>query len=173
MGRSSKHVRLQGRKIFLALLAAALVLMAVSAPVNAVKLDRGVKIAIRMVNNSKTRISAAYCPLGHVSIQYKFGTRHDPCNQVTYTHRLNGGGDRYTYTANPVGIVVTGNHKTLYFYARNPAIGKPFFEINGQKVSMVEGELATRHAVGATVRFHREGDRDGHKQMTIEIISMG
>ncbi len=62
--------------------------------------------------------------------------------------------------------------RTLYFWVRNPTIGKPFFEINGQQVKMVEGELQTRHVGVYGVRFHREGDSNAYKEMTIEILSV-
>jgi hypothetical protein len=132
---------------------------------------------MRTVNNSSHGVTASVCPLESVSVQYYFGSRRDPCTSspkiVPFTHHLGGGGWRFTYTSNPFGETISNSHKTLYFYANNPSVGLPFIEVNGDKVRMVQGELVTRHVSGATVRLHREGDRDGHKQMTIEIISMG
>ncbi|MFL5844365.1 MAG: hypothetical protein ACJ762_06695 [Solirubrobacteraceae bacterium] len=33
-------------------------------------------------------MSAAFCPYGHVSIHYQFGTTHDPCNVTPFVHGL-------------------------------------------------------------------------------------
>ncbi|MEO9120537.1 MAG: hypothetical protein ABI355_15770 [Solirubrobacteraceae bacterium] len=152
---------------------ATLVSVAVPASVNANYLTLGVKIAMRTVNNSPHGITASSCPTGYIDTDYKFGTHNSLCKYFLDHHHLSGGGGRFTYTSNPFGETIRYKHKTLYFYARNPSVGLPFIEVNGDKVSMVEGELVTRHVSGATVRLHREGDREGHKQMTIEIISMG
>lgn len=63
----------------------------------------------------------------------------------------------------------------LYFYAKNPAIGSPFFvyAYGGgpqQRVYMgVQGELQDRLVGPSWVRFHRGGDFNGLKVMTIEI----
>ncbi len=166
-------------------------LSAAPASVNANVLIDGVKIAMRTVNNSSHSVTASYCPIGHVTPTNRYNRFNTnfpyPCNfvlpqpaiahvgqhPVAYTHHLAGGGGRFTYASNPFGETISNSHKTLAFYAHNPTIGLPYIEFNGEKVHMVQGELVTRHAIGATVRFHREGDRDGHKQMTIEIISMG
>lgn len=178
MARRLKRFPVSGPKLLVTVLLAAALSAFVVAPGQA-SLSEGSRIHIRMVNNSKTYITAEYCPKGHVSIHYKFGTHHNPCSVITETRHLYGSGDRNTYTSNPVGIIIKGNHKTLYLYARNPSVGRPFFELNGQHVTLYEGQLETRHALGATIRFHREGDISGglfnesFKNMTIEIISMG
>ena len=183
----SRYLRLRTAMVGAALLAAALAAMTVSEPANALVYAND--ISIRVVNNSQTPISAAFCPNGHVSWDYRLGIRKgDPCNVTPFVTTIAGNGGRYPvgpwpnnphpYTANPLGVVVRGNGKTLYFYASNPQIGLPFFEANGAKVELVQGELQTRHPDGATVRFHREGDIKGglnaptNKVMTIEIIRM-
>ena len=200
MVRSSKYSRLITVKLLVAVSAAALVALAMmSGSANAVVYAK--KISIRIVDNTPRRaMSAAFCPTGHVSIHYEFGTRADPCNVTPFTvPHIDANGGRYpegawpsaTYAANPLGVVVRmKDGPLLYFYAKNPTLGEPFFEASvgpgdcsvkfpcrHTKYHLSEGELKTVR-VGATyVRFHREGDwRDGsflhgvsYKIMTIEI----
>lgn len=156
-------------------LVAALMAMMIATPAGAdPSYIRGVDIDMSVYNDSPTPISAAFCPNGHVSIHYQFGTAQDPCNVTPYVHHLGANGARYNgYRANPMGIVVRAtHHRTLYFYAFNPSVGKPFVEVNGHKYTMVEGELRVVHVAGATVAFHRHGDRDRHKIMIIQIKHM-
>ena len=159
-------------KLSTAALAAAVMATVMAAPAGA-NYTKGVDVDLSIVNHSPHAISAAFCPRGHVSISYQFGTREDPCNVTPYIHHLSAG-DRYGgYKANPIGIVVRGhNRKTLYFYVRNPSLGKPFFEVNGHKYTMVEGELRHIHVAGANIELHRQGDRDKHKIMIIVIKHM-
>ena len=167
-----KVVRLRGVKALIALSAALLLGTAVASPVRA-NLTEGNEINISVWNNSSHSMTAAFCPRGHVSISYKFGTRSDPCNITPYIHHFGRTPAQYTYgEVNPVGVVVRGNGKVLYFYARNPSIGRPFFEVNGQKITFVEGELKTVHVAGAVVKLHRRGDVHGVKQMIIEIAGL-
>jgi hypothetical protein len=156
-----------------ALLATSAMAVAIPATANA-NLTEGVEINMRTVNNGGVGVTAHYCPRGHVSISYKFGTRHDPCNRVTEIHHVHRNGGRFTYSSNPFGEIIRAEgYHPLYFYARNPSVGRPFIEVNGTTYRMVEGQLTTVHVAGATIRLHREGDRDSLKQMTIEVIHMG
>jgi hypothetical protein len=167
MKGSSEHSRPHGLKGSAALIAAALML-ALPASAGA---TTGVDIAMRTVNNSSATISLGYCP---VITSYNFTADPNPCGRLHYQRYLSAHGDRYTFTANPFGgIIKQAHHHTLYFYARNPSVGRPFFEVNGHSYSMYAGQIRTVHVAGATVELHREGDRDGHKQMTINLIRMG
>jgi hypothetical protein len=143
----------------------------IATPVSATVYTRGVDIDMSVYNDSPTAITAAFCPNGHVSLHYQFGTTHDPCDVTPYVHHLGPNGPRYNgYRANPMGIIVRApHHKTLYFYAYNPSVGKPFVEVNGHRYALVEGELKEVPVDGSIVAFHRHGDRDGHKVFIIQI----
>lgn len=171
MERTSKHPRLLAAKALVALLVAA---FAATVPASVGAVPYANDILLRVVNNSDTPVSMSYCPGGHVSMAYKVGTRTDPCDRVTETSTLEGnGGVRQSKAGvNPFGVIMRVKGRTVYMYASNPPIGKPFFEIDGEKVPMVAGQLTTKHAKGTTVRFHREGDRDSKKIMTIEITGI-
>lgn len=171
METTSKRPRLQGVKTLVALLVAAFV-MTVPASVGAVPYAND--ILLRVVNSSDTAVTMSYCPGGHVSMAYKVGSRTDPCDRVTETARLepNGGVRQSGAGVNPFGVIMRVKGITVYMYASNPAIGKPFFEVDGQKVSMVEGQLTTVHSKGTTIRLHRRGDSDSKKIMIIEIMSI-
>jgi len=161
-------------RVSIVALVAALMAMMIATPTGATVYTRGVDIDMSVYNDSPTPVSAAFCPNGHVSIHYQFGTTHDPCNVTPYVHHLGANGARYNgYRANPMGIIVRApHHKTLYFYAYNPSVGKPFVEVNGHRYALVEGELKEVPVDGAIVAFHRHGDRDGHKVMIIQIKRM-
>ena len=153
----------------------AVAMLAQATPANASYIN-GVDIELTIPNHSPTAVSASYCPRGHVNINYQSGVVSDPCNIITEVHHIAASGGSYgPYTANPTGVVVRApNHRTLYLYTRNPYIGAVFFEVNGQKVDMVEGQvtmLAT--AGGGLVQLERPGDQNGHKIMVIKIIKMG
>ncbi len=171
MNRSSKHPRWQQPRVLIALLAAT---FAATVPESVKAVPYANDILLRVVNNSDTAVTMSYCPGGHVSMAYKMGSRHDPCDRVTETSVLDAhGGVRQSKAGvNPFGVIMRVKKLTVYLYASNPPIGKPFFEIDRKKVTMVEGELATRSVSGATIRFHREGDQGGNKIMTIEIMSI-
>ena len=153
----------------------AVAMLAQATPANASYIN-GVPIELKIHNNSPTAVSAAYCPNGHVNINYQSGLVADPCNITPYVTNIAANGGSYgPYTANPTGVVVRApNHRTLYLYTRNPYIGAVFFEVNGQKVNMVEGQV-TRLATagGGLVQLERPGDQNGHKIMVINIIKMG
>ena len=173
MQSPTKHRPSRSLKVLAAVVATTLVSVVVPASVTA-NWTEGKNVSLRVVNNTSNHtISAAYCPRGHVSTSYKFGSREDPCNRITETHHIGRNGGRFTYTSNPFGVIIRGNGKTLYFYIRNPSVGKPFIEFNGDKVSLVEGEIQTRHHGGTTIRLHREGDHSDLKHMTIEVVSLG
>ncbi|MBS1895093.1 MAG: hypothetical protein JST59_27655 [Actinobacteria bacterium] len=156
-------------------LVAALMAMVIAAPVGANPYTRGNDFELSIVNDSTTNVSAAACLNGHVSLHYQFGTTADPCDVTPLVQpHLWAGGTRWNnLTANPIGIIVRApHHKTLYFYAYNPSIGKPFVEVNGHRYALVEGELKEVPVDGAIVAFHRHGDRDGHKVFLIQIKRM-
>lgn len=162
------------RMSFVAIVAA-LMAMVIAAPAGANNYTRGNDFDMSITNDSATPISAAYCPNGHVSIHYQFGTAADPCNVTPIVnHYINANGGRWNgLKANPMGFVVRApGHKTLYFYAYNPSVGKPFLEVNGHRYALVEGELKVVPVDGALVAFHRHGDRDGHKVFIIQIKQM-
>lgn len=162
------------RVSIVSLVFALLATMLIASPTSATVYTRGNDFDMSITNDSSTPITAAYCPNGHVSIHYQFGTTHDPCNVTPYVRHIGANGDRYNgYRANPVGIVVRApHHKTLYFYAYNPSVGKPFVEVNGHRYALVEGELKVVPVDGALVAFHRHGDREGHKVFIIQIKQM-
>jgi hypothetical protein len=153
----------------------AVAMFAQATPANASYIN-GVDIELKTDNNSATAVSASFCPRGHVNINYQSGLVADPCNVITEVHHIAANGGWYgPFTANPIGVVVRApHHRTLYLYTRNPFIGAVFFEVNGHKVTMVEGQV-TRVATagGGIVELQRPGDRNGHKIMVINIIKMG
>src|SRR4051794_35247291 len=161
-------------KVSAALLVAGLMSVALSAPANG-NVTEGVDINLTVKNSSSTAVSAGYCPRGHVSIHYKFNTHHNPCSVYSFVHPMHANGGHWNdYKSNPFGVVVTApNHHTFYFYLRNPSIGRPFIEANGNKLTMVEGQETHMALAGGTVAFHRRGDSNGNKQMIIDIIKMG
>jgi hypothetical protein len=161
-------------QVLTALVAALLATMVLTAPAGA-NYTEGNDIDLRVVNNSSTGITAAYCPRGHVSTHYIFGTTHDPCNVTPFVTHISGHGDRYqSYKAPKLGVILrAAHHQTQYFYLRNPSVGLPYMVVNGHTYRLVQGELKTVHVAGGTVRLHREGDRHGLKIMTIELIKMG
>jgi hypothetical protein len=162
------------RVSIVSVIAALMAAMVIAAPTSATIYTRGVDIDMSVYNDSPTSVSAAFCPNGHVSLHYQFGTTHDPCDVTTYVHHLHAGGARYNgYRANPLGVIVRApHHKTLYFYAYNPSVGKPFVEVNGHRYALVEGELKVVPVDGALVAFHRHGDRENHKVIIIQIKHM-
>lgn len=178
----SKYSRLRITAVA-ALVAAGLVLMAVSASANATCVNvfcaKDVSVGIR--NSSKTAIMVQICPRGHVSNPGDTGA--NPCSVVTETYIIGANGQRKTiFNTNPLGIIITpyypfgtgpAQDKTSYFYASNPLIGLPFFRAQGHKIALKEHETVLRHVDGVHVGFHRYGDedRDGQsvKVMRIEI----
>jgi hypothetical protein len=194
----SKYLRLRTATAVAASLAAAGVVMAMSASANAVVYAND--IAIRVVNNSPHHTASfRFCATGHVNINYEFGQVADPCTVTPFiVPYVDANGGRYPatwpsadYTGNPIGVIVQLNGgPKLFFYAKNPTIGQPFFQAAEGSVScsfqypcfhtrynMSAGELRTVRVGNTYVRFHREGDwRDGsflngvtYKRMTIEI----
>src|SRR4051812_31400247 len=94
-------------RVFAALSVAALTSVAASAPANA-NVTEGNNVYLSVWNHSSTDVSAAYCPKGHVSIHYKFGTNPNPCSVTPFIHFMHAHGGRFDdYHANPVGVVVT------------------------------------------------------------------
>jgi hypothetical protein len=167
-------MRNRSLSVFIASLVVALMATMVVGSAGANVYTRGNDFDMSVVNDSSTPVSAAFCPNGHVSIHYQFGTTHDPCNVTPYVHHLGAHGARYNgYKANPIGIIVRApGHKNLYFYAYNPSVGKPFIEVNGHRYALVEGEVKEVPVDGAIVAFHRGGDRDGYKVFLVQIKRM-
>jgi hypothetical protein len=164
-------MRSRSLRVFIASLVVALMAAMVVGSAGANLYTRGNDFDLSIVNDSSTPVTAAFCPNGHVSMHYQFGTTHDPCNVTPYVRHLSPRGERYDgYKANPIGIVVRApGHRTLYFYAYNPSIGKPFMEVNGHRYALVEGEVKEIPVDGSIVAFHRGGDRDGHKVFLVQI----
>jgi len=163
------------RVSIVSLVAALMATMVIAAPVGANPYTRGNDFDLSIVNDSPTTVSARVCLNGHVSAGYQFGTTHDPCDvtPLVQPHLFGNGGRWNSLEANPIGIIVRApHHKTLYFYAYNPSIGKPFIEVNGHRYALVEGELKVVPVDGALVAFHRHGDRDGHKVFLVQIKHM-
>jgi hypothetical protein len=161
-------------KVFAALLVAGLISAAVSASANA-NVTEGNNVYLSVWNHSSTGVSAAYCPKGHVSIHYKFGTNPNPCSVTPFVHWMHAHGGRFDdYHANPVGVVVTApsTNRSFYFYVRNPSVGLPFVEANGHHLTMVEGQETHMVVAGGLIAFHRRGDIGGRKQFIIEILRM-
>lgn len=163
-----KGLRMHGPKALMALLVAAFAF--VPAPGQSQRAFAK-DIRLEVVNNTKATVSVQLCRMGDVSMAYQWGVKKNPCSATSQSASLNGGGGRVYFQANPIGVVVTGNGKTAYFYVSNPAVGKPYFEGNGDKVGMVEGELQTRHPSGMTIRYHRGGDTQT-KIMLLEIVGI-
>ncbi|MCW2992493.1 MAG: hypothetical protein JWM73_3087 [Solirubrobacterales bacterium] len=161
-------------KVAVALLVAGLFAGAASAPVNA-NVTEGNPIDLSIWNNSSEGVRLGYCPRGHVSIHYKFGTHHNPCNVTSEIHQLHARGGKFKGGgANPAGAVATSNttHKSFFFYVRNPSVGRPFIEANGHHLTMVEGQETHMVVAGGLIAFHRRGDVGGRKQFIIEILRM-
>src|SRR4051795_3150089 len=161
-------------KVFAALFVAGLISVAASAPANA-NVTEGNNVYLSVWNHSSTDVSAAYCPKGHVSIHYKFGTNPNPCSVTPFIQFMHAHGGRFDdYHANPVGVVVTApsTNKSFYFYVRNPSIGLPFVEANGHVLTMVQGQETHMVVAGGLIAFHRRGDYYGDKEMIIEILRM-
>lgn len=163
------------RSAFAATIVALLACLAIGpAPAGAIS-AHGNKVDLRVVNNSPVDVTANYCPGGHVNTAYNFNLTHDPCNLITFSTHLDPNGGRFqSFKANPLGVIIRRQHYyTQYFFVRNPSIGKPYIVVNGHSYALVQGELKTVPlAGGASVRLHREGDRNGHKIMTIELIKL-
>ena len=197
MVRSSRYSRPQTIRVLVALCATALVAMMMSAPAGAVVYAK--HIAFRVVNNSPYTASFRFCATGHINISYEFGQVADPCLRTPFiVPYVDANGGRYPstwpsddYTGNPVAVIVQLNGgPKLFFYAKNPTLNQPFFQVSEASVScsaahpcfhhryhMSEGELRTVQVGGIYVRFHREGDwRNGsflhgisYKLLTVEI----
>jgi hypothetical protein len=153
---------------------AGLMSIALSASANA-NVTEGNPIDLSVWNHSSEGVLAGYCPKGHVSIHYKFGTHHNPCNVTSEIHQLHAHGGKFSGGgANPAGVVVTSNttHKSFYFYVRNPSVGLPFVEANGHHLTMVEGQETHMVVASGLIAFHRRGDIGGRKQIIIEILRM-
>ena len=183
----SKYLRLRTATVVAALAAATAVALAMAGSANA--LVGANDITIRVIDNTQHSISAAFCPNGHaINAEYGLGLRADPCNYTPFTvPYIAANGGRYpegswpstTYTANPLGVIVRfrllADRKPLYFYAKNPIIGAPYFEYSyggdaRRSVTMgVQGEILDRVVGPTVVRFHRGGDHNGYKVMTIEL----
>jgi hypothetical protein len=164
-------------KLLVALLVAALTALTMSATAGAAAYATDMRVQVW--DNTHRSMTADFCPGGHVNINYQSGITHDPCNRITYTHHYAHYGAHNEFDGvNPLGIIDKSGGRTWYCYARNPAIGKPFFICNGHKVELVEGEILTRHIDGATIRFHRGGDTptglhtEGRKNMLLEFTSL-
>jgi hypothetical protein len=161
-------------KVAIALLVAGLFSMAATATANA-NYTEGNEINLSVWNHSSHSVLAGYCPNGHTSIHYKFGTHHNPCSVTSEIHRLHAHGGRFdNFEANPIGVVVTSNTngKSFFFYLRNPSVGLPFVEANGHHLTMVEGQETHMVVAGGLIAFHRRGDVHGVKQFIIEILRM-
>ncbi|CAB4916940.1 unannotated protein [freshwater metagenome] len=162
------------RSTFAAAIVALLACLAMNpAPAGAVSKTDGNEVNLRVVNNTSEGIDAQFCPNGHVNLAYNFNATHDPCNRISYSKYLHRNGGRNDgFEAGRLGVILRrAKHHGLYFFVRNPVIGKPYIVVNGHTYTMVQGELRTVHvAGGATVRLHREGDRGGKKIMTIELV---
>lgn len=152
-----------------ALVAAGLVLAAMSAPANALTHARDISTGIR--NSSQVPIKVQICPNGHVSIHYQFGTQANPCSTVTETYTVLPGDRHIVFNTNPLGIIISAKGKTLYFYAKNPIIGLPFFEANGSKVALDAPETRERTVDGVHVRFRRWVDEPRHGE-TVKLMSL-
>jgi hypothetical protein len=165
-------MRSKSLRVSIVAVLAALMVLVIAASAGANNYTRGNDFDTSITNDSATPISAAYCPNGHVSISYQFGTRADPCNVTPIVNHYIGphGGQWKGLKANPQGFVVrAAGHKTLYFYAYNPSVGKPFLEVNGHRYALVEGEVKEIPVDGSVVAFHRGGDVNGHKVILIQI----
>jgi hypothetical protein len=187
MEGSSKYLRLRTSAVA-ALVAAGLVLTAMSGSASASRCPNVVicakSISIGVRNSSKMPIQVEWCPNGHVSSAYQFGTNYDPCSVVTETYNVEPGGRHIFANANPAGLIIqpaypTGKNsigareKILYFYVSNPYVGLPFFRAQGEKISLSAGEERFHKTDTVDVafkRFHDE-DRNGEsvKLMRIEI----
>jgi hypothetical protein len=196
---TSRYLRLHTIRMLVALCAAALVAMVVSASASAVY--QANDITIRVVNNSPHHTASfRFCATGHVNINYEFGQVADPCLVTPFiVPYVDANGGRYpstwisaTYTGNPIGVIVQLNGgPKLFFYAKNPTIGEPFFQVGEgtetcsfsfpcirTRYNMSAGELKTVRVGTTYIRFHREGDWNStgsflngtvYKPMTIEI----
>jgi hypothetical protein len=165
---------MRSRSLRLSIVAVVVALMAIviAAPAGANNYTRGNDFDLSVTNDSATAVTASVCLNGHVSFHYQFGTTHDPCLVTPIVHPyLEGHGGHWKgLKANPMGIIVRApGHKTLYFYAYNPSVGKPFLEVNGHRYALVEGEVKVIPVDGSLVAFHRGGDRDGHKVILVQI----
>jgi hypothetical protein len=193
----STYLRLRTATAGAALFVATATLMVMSASAGAVY--QANDITIRVVNNSPHHTASfRFCATGHVNINYDLGTVADPCNRTPFIVPYvdaNGGGYpakwiSATYTGNPIGVIVQLNGgPKLFFEAKNPTFGEPFFRVGQASAScsysdpchtryhMSAGQLRTVRVGDTYIRFHREGDwRDGsflngvtYKPMTIEI----
>jgi hypothetical protein len=143
------------------------------APASAFSKVDGNDVNLSVWNNTSEGIDAQFCPNGHTNLGYNFNTTPDPCNRITYSTFLHrNGGQSNGFNAARLGVILRrAHHHTLYFFVRNPAVGKPYFVVNGHTYTMVEGELRTVHvAGGAIVKLHRRGDSHGKKLMIIELV---
>ncbi len=161
-----------------ALVAAGLVLMAMSASASAIV--RNISVGVR--NSSKTPIQVHVC-VNALSIKYEDGNTQDPCGAITHTYIIGQGDRAIIPNANPVGLIITNYNpreywpaqrdRTLYFSARNRLFGEPYFRAQGHKVPLSDTEAVLRHVNGVDFELRRYEDdvRDGQivKIMRIEI----
>ncbi len=185
MERTSKCSRLRITALA-ALIAGGLVLTAMSGSASATCFHvfgctKRVSLGIR--NSSKATITVERCGGDHANNP---GNTHDsPCDRITspLPEAVGPGSVLIGPNRNPVGIIIKAQrqhsgdptqHRTLYFYVKNPDIGLPYFRAQGHEVELREGQASVLDVNGVKVelrRYHDE-DRNGEpvKLMRIEIL---
>jgi hypothetical protein len=154
-----------------AVVAVAMFAQSTPAPASNAPSNLGRNIELTTHNNGSTTVAATFCPWHATAASDPSGCPSTPTGGHLSAH----GGKIGPYTANPIGAVIRATaHRAVYVYARNPSIGPVWFQVNGHRVNMVEGQV-TRVATagGGIIELQRPGDRNRHKIMVINIIKMG
>jgi hypothetical protein len=190
----SKHLRLRVATALAALLAAAGVMMAMSAQANAVCLlgfcPKDVYTTV--INDSKVPLFVEICPNGHS--RNPGGAGDDPCRVITYSNVIGANGQQQSYGPfeNSIGLRIKPSYplgvcekapcpaglapalnRNLYVYAQNPLIGKPFFKVQGIEVALNENQsvegLAPGHIYVVLQRF-ADSEVNGNPVKVMKII---
>ena len=187
----SKHLRLRIASGLAALLAAAAVLMSMSASAQALCVGPfcAKEVSVELVNNSHVAVFAQICPKAHAS--NPGNSQESPCHRITYSNTIGANGQRQTFGPfNPMGLIVSPAYpfgvcekapcpfgsrpalnRTLNFYIKNPLIGKPYVRVQGHEIPLVEGQTRSGHLQGFHLEIKRsaDADRNGNSVKVITI----
>ncbi len=189
----SKYLRLRIATGVAALLATTALLMAMSAPANAVCfLGFCPKdVSFEVINESRVPLFVQICPRGHSTDPGS--SRDNPCRVITYSNVIGANGQRQTFGPfDSLGLVISPSYplgvcdrapcpgglapalnRKLYVYVENPLIGKPFFRVQGIGVALNEGqEVEGRVPDGMYVVLQRFADSEvnGNPVKVMRII---
>jgi hypothetical protein len=156
----SKSLRLRTATVLAGLLAAAAVLMTMSASAQAVCFIGFCPkdVSFEVINDSRVPLFVQICPRGHSTDPGS--SRDNPCRVITYSNVVGAHGQRQTFGPfDSLGLIISPSYplgvcerapcpsglapalnRKLYVYVQNPLIGKPFFRVQGVGVQLKEGQ---------------------------------